>query len=145
MTTLEDAISEVMGRMPMLPPGVGREVADRLPDILSAIAAGILEDAAIVLAFNDLGQEAVVLTVAIRQTSAHVDISTNAEGIAVSNGYDMRIQRGHADLHVNTNFPSTAVDHAGRMGRHIATERATTMLEDARALMRTHPVFKDMR
>lgn len=144
MQTLEDVLNDVMARMPMLPPGVSREVIDRLPSVIEAITAGILEDAAIMLAFEDLGSESVVLTITIGTHSAHVDISTNAEGIAVSNGYDMRILGDHADLNVNTRFPRTQVDHASRMGRHLATERAAAMIDEARALMKTHPIFKDM-
>lgn len=144
MTILGDLLCDVMSRMPMLPPGVGREVQDRLPDIVEALESGILDDAAIVLSFDDLGHEAVVLTVTIKIHFAHVDVSTNAEAIVVSNGYDLMVHDTHGGIHVDTDLPSTLVDHGRRLGRHIATEAATAHVEAARALMRTHPAFRDM-
>lgn len=141
---IEEFVEEVMELMPMLPIGVGREVIDRLPDIVDAIDKGLIEDAAIVLAFDDLGHEAVVLTVTMDDQGAHIDVTTNAEAMVVSNGYDLSVCGGRCEIRVDRSLARTAVDHGVRIGRHIATERAIATLAAARALMATHPAFREM-
>lgn len=143
-STLADLVEEVVSLMPMLPVGVGREVVDRLPDIVEAIGEGLLRNAAIVLAFDDLGDEAVVLTVILDDQGAHIDVTTNAEALVISNGYDLAVCDGSGGIRVDRTLPHTQVDHGGRIGLHLATERATARLAVARSLMATHTAFQEM-
>lgn len=144
MTELGDRLTDIITGMAAMPSGVAREVAERLPDIMCAITADIIEHAAIMLAFSDLEQEDVVLSITIGHETAHLDVSTNAEQVVVSHGYDMRIVDGDAEVTIDRNHRLSVVDHTAIMGRQIETTRATAMVERARALMRTHKAFKDM-
>lgn len=141
MTELDEKVTGVLCGMPVLPAAVGRSVLERLARIESAIADDMIEEGTILLQFRDLADDLVVLSMTVRQHFAFLDISASEDAVAVSHGYSFCSGDKGVMLAVDTDHLMTQVDHGALCGAWIATERSLGMIEEARALMRTHPVF----
>lgn len=144
MTDLDEQVYEVLEGMQVLPTAVGRMVLGRLSRIERAIEETAMEEGTILIQFKDRAGDVVVLAMTIGPDFAFLDVSTSEDAIAISNGYSFRIDAGGVDMAVDEDHRLKQVDHGDLVGRWIATERMLEMLTDARALMRTHPVFTGM-
>jgi hypothetical protein len=144
MTDLDEQVYGVLEGMPVLPLAVGHAVLGRLSRIERAIEDDVMDEGTILIQFRDCAGDMVVLAMTIGPRTAFLDVSTSEDAIAISNGYTFRMGERGVRLAVDRGHRLTPVDHGELVGRWIATERMLGMLGEARALMRTHPVFERM-
>lgn len=144
MTELDEKVTGVLSGMPVLPAAVGRDVLARLARIERAIAEDMIDEGTILLQFRDLEDSVVVLAMTVKPHFAFLDISTSEDAIALSHGYSFCIGEQGVALAVDREHQLTQVDHSALCSAWLDTERMLGMIEDAKALMRTHPIFRDI-
>lgn len=145
MTELDERVTDVLSGMKVLPAAVGRDVLARLARIERAMSDDMITEGTILMQFRDLEDSLVVLALTVKPHFAFLDISTSEDAIALSHGYSFCIGERGVAIAVDREHQLTPVDHAALSSAWHTTERMLSMIEDARALMRTHPAFKDMK
>ena len=141
---LHASVGAVLADMPVIPANVRTLVLNRLSDISDAVTKNLLQMGTTFIAFEDLGHENVVLTMCVSQHFAHLEISTADEAIVVSNGYDFLIKDGAVEAVVIPCQKNQLVDHIALLADHRATDTALHQIEEARELMQSNPVFKNI-
>lgn len=144
MTELEERVEDVLLGMKVLPEDIRIQVLARLGRIEGAVAEGLMEAGVILVPFRDLSGSNVVLGLLVDGRDAFLDISTAEDALALSYGYSFRTTLGGVVINVDRDHRLDEVDHGRLAYGQMLTTQALERIDEARALMRTHPVFRDL-
>lgn len=144
MTNFIQNSSDILAKMAMIPDDVGAYAIYRMTMISDAIEEGMVEGGIVLMPFNDLGGDKVVLTVQMRKDMMQMHISRQSDESVISRVYQIVMQDGKETVRSGNAMPGQRINHQLLTEIAQQTDRALENINSAKRLMRTLPMFRTM-
>ncbi len=144
MTNFVQKSSAVLASMPMIPAEVGTYAIYRMKMIGNAIVEGFIEDATILMPFNDLGGDKVVLTIQMRENIMQMYISRQSDEAVISLVYQIVLKDGEEVLRSGNAMAGQRINHQILAEAARRTDHVLENINSAKRLMRTLPMFRTL-
>lgn len=136
--------SAILAKMAMIPDNVGTYAIYRMTMVSNAIEEGLIDGGTVLMPFNDLGGDKVVLTVQMRENLMQMYISRQSDEAVISLIYQITVQNDEEVIRSGNSVAGQRINHQILAEDAQRTDRGLENINSAKRLMRTLPMFRTM-